>query len=548
MDRPLRLITRTRSTSSPARSRRCSSSPPAPLSVDELAQAADDDAERIETALGLLGERYREGRSGIVLERVAGGYAFRAAARRCGGLRRLFERPSERGLSQAALETLAIVAYLGPCSRPEIARIRGVAADSAVAGLVERGLIAEAGRDDGPAAPSATARRRSSSASSGSRAPPRCRGSTTSATRRRRSASGSTASPSARPPETAVDVGAAAKVPSDARDGHVRAALAGARVRVRSARPCTRIAVAGDPVDVDLVRADHEVHVDRALVDALAVGLVLDREGVGVAERDVAGGVLVDERVVEDRLERPDPALLVDERELAQPRRAVVLRDRRPERVGADVGVGLDRSPALELDPDAVHVRAEELERHRRGDVAVDPLGVGRREDLLGRQVRVVRQAVDGREVGAEPLRAREQPDRQVRARPVQVDRVEAPLGHPVRARDDRPHPLQPRGDWSSASSRRMCTISSHSRSSASLGLELGVHPLRPAGFGYGPAVQFVVCALTIFGTSATYGRMSRPIRAGSTPSKFALVPVSETRAACSSESHCSRCSIQGGT
>jgi len=41
------------------------------------------------------------------------------------------------------------VAYLGPCTRPEVARIRGVAADSAVAGLVERGLIAEAGRDNG---------------------------------------------------------------------------------------------------------------------------------------------------------------------------------------------------------------------------------------------------------------------------------------------------------------------------------------------------------------------------------------------------------------
>src|SRR6185503_13984152 len=51
--------------------------------------------------------------------------------------------------SAPALETLAIVAYLGPVSRPEIARIRGVAADSVVAGLVERGLIAEAGREDG---------------------------------------------------------------------------------------------------------------------------------------------------------------------------------------------------------------------------------------------------------------------------------------------------------------------------------------------------------------------------------------------------------------
>jgi segregation and condensation protein B len=121
-----------------------------PLSLDELAEATQDDTERIETALGLLGERYREGRSGIVLEHVAGGYAFRAARDAAEACARLFERPVERGLSQAALETVAIVAYLGPVSRPEIARIRGVAADSAVASLLERGLIAEAGREDGP--------------------------------------------------------------------------------------------------------------------------------------------------------------------------------------------------------------------------------------------------------------------------------------------------------------------------------------------------------------------------------------------------------------
>jgi segregation and condensation protein B len=119
-----------------------------PLSVEELVAATADEAERVETALRLLSDRYREGRSGIVLEHVAGGWAFRAtrdAAEACG---RLFERPVERGLSQAALESLAIVAYLGPVSRPEIARIRGVAADSVVAGLVERGLIAEAGREE----------------------------------------------------------------------------------------------------------------------------------------------------------------------------------------------------------------------------------------------------------------------------------------------------------------------------------------------------------------------------------------------------------------
>jgi segregation and condensation protein B len=122
----------------------------APLSVDELAEAAGDDPERVETALRLLFERYSEGRSGIVLEQVAGGFAFRASREAAEACARLFERPVERGLSQAALETLAIVAYLGPCSRPEVARIRGVAADSAVASLVERGLITEAGRESGP--------------------------------------------------------------------------------------------------------------------------------------------------------------------------------------------------------------------------------------------------------------------------------------------------------------------------------------------------------------------------------------------------------------
>jgi len=123
----------------------------APLSLDELAAAADDHPERIEEALRLVGERFAEGQSGIVLEHVAGGWAFRASREEADACARLFERPAQRNLSQAALETLAIVAYLGPCSRPDIARIRGVAADSAVANLVERGLIAEAGRETGGA-------------------------------------------------------------------------------------------------------------------------------------------------------------------------------------------------------------------------------------------------------------------------------------------------------------------------------------------------------------------------------------------------------------
>ena len=88
MDRPLRLIS-TNPVDQLARTLEALLViASAPLSVAELAAAADDDPERVETALGLLGERYREGRSGIVLERVAGGYAFRAtreAARRAHG-------------------------------------------------------------------------------------------------------------------------------------------------------------------------------------------------------------------------------------------------------------------------------------------------------------------------------------------------------------------------------------------------------------------------------------------------------------------------------
>jgi segregation and condensation protein B len=119
-----------------------------PLPVAEIAAAADVDELQVGEALEVLSERYSEETSGIVLEHVAGGWAFRASAAASDACARLFEKPVEKGLSQAALETLAIVAYLGPLSRPEIARIRGVNVDGVVAGLAERGLISEGGREN----------------------------------------------------------------------------------------------------------------------------------------------------------------------------------------------------------------------------------------------------------------------------------------------------------------------------------------------------------------------------------------------------------------
>ncbi len=149
MDRPLRLITASPVDQLARTIEALLVVASQPLTVAELVEAAADEQERVETALGLLRERYSEGRSGIVLEQVAGGWAFRAAREAAEACGRLFEQPVQRSLSQASLETLAIVAYLGPCTRPDVARIRGVSADSAVANLVERGLISEAGRDDG---------------------------------------------------------------------------------------------------------------------------------------------------------------------------------------------------------------------------------------------------------------------------------------------------------------------------------------------------------------------------------------------------------------
>ena len=148
MDRPLRLVVRDSPVDGLARTIEALLVVASqPLSLADLTAATADDAERVETALALLSDRYREGRSGIVLERVAGGWAFRAARDAAEACARLFDRPVERGLSSAALETLAIIAYLGPCSRPDIARIRGVNVDGVVSGLVERGLVAEFGRE-----------------------------------------------------------------------------------------------------------------------------------------------------------------------------------------------------------------------------------------------------------------------------------------------------------------------------------------------------------------------------------------------------------------
>jgi segregation and condensation protein B len=116
-----------------------------PLSVGELAEASETGEGAVTAALALLAELHAPGRSGIVLRELGGGWTFASDPAEEDAARRLFSRPRIATLTPAQAETLAIVAYLQPVSRPEIARIRGVSADSAVATLLDRGLIEEAG-------------------------------------------------------------------------------------------------------------------------------------------------------------------------------------------------------------------------------------------------------------------------------------------------------------------------------------------------------------------------------------------------------------------
>src|SRR5207302_10982351 len=85
-------------------------------------------------------------RRGLALRELAGGWVLSTHPHAEPAARRLLAKPRTPPLTPAQAETLAIVAYLQPVSRPEIARIRGVNAESAASTLLERGLIEEAGR------------------------------------------------------------------------------------------------------------------------------------------------------------------------------------------------------------------------------------------------------------------------------------------------------------------------------------------------------------------------------------------------------------------
>jgi segregation and condensation protein B len=126
---------------------------PQPVSAAELAAAGELSEDELNDALAELASEYADGRHGLELSTVANGYSFVVAADCEGTVRRLVGASRPDDLSPALLETLSVVAYLQPTTRAEVAHVRGVSSEWALSSLVERGLIEESGRGEGPGAP-----------------------------------------------------------------------------------------------------------------------------------------------------------------------------------------------------------------------------------------------------------------------------------------------------------------------------------------------------------------------------------------------------------
>ncbi len=115
------------------------------LTIKQIAKLTHATEAEVAMALQRIEADYAD--RGIVVREVAGGYRF-ASAPAAREVVEAYLMPPKSSLSTPALETLAIVAYLQPVTRSEIEAIRGVASDSVVSTLLDRNLIAEAGRKD----------------------------------------------------------------------------------------------------------------------------------------------------------------------------------------------------------------------------------------------------------------------------------------------------------------------------------------------------------------------------------------------------------------
>ena len=121
-----------------------------PMSTSVLAQALEIGRQRIEALLDGLAREYEARGSGLVLRRVAGGWRMLTHPQAAPYVEQFVRSSRHARLTRAALETLSVVAYKQPVTRHQIAGIRGVNSDGVLRTLIDRGLIEEVGRDEGP--------------------------------------------------------------------------------------------------------------------------------------------------------------------------------------------------------------------------------------------------------------------------------------------------------------------------------------------------------------------------------------------------------------
>jgi len=118
-----------------------------PLTVDRLAGIVDaGGAKDIRKHINNLNARYGAGNFTFRIEQIAGGYQMMTLGRYNHWLKKLLRARTDTKLSQAALETLAIIAYKQPVMRADIEAIRGVAAGDVIRGLMYKGLVKIVGR------------------------------------------------------------------------------------------------------------------------------------------------------------------------------------------------------------------------------------------------------------------------------------------------------------------------------------------------------------------------------------------------------------------
>ncbi len=123
------------------------------INIQQLEYVLEVNELEIKSLFIELKERYASISSGIDIIEVAGVYKMTTKKDHATYLKRLIQNPNQRGLSNAALEVLAIIAYRQPITRHEIENIRGASSDNVLRKLLTFSLIEEAGRLDGPGRP-----------------------------------------------------------------------------------------------------------------------------------------------------------------------------------------------------------------------------------------------------------------------------------------------------------------------------------------------------------------------------------------------------------